>query len=101
MQCPKCHAPMHTYNRNGVQIEQCSGCRGIFLDYGELEALTRLESQWGQPAVPPPPAAPQYPAAPGGHSAPAWGAPQGGHYGHQGHQGHHRNKGFGRMLFSS
>ncbi len=44
MQCPKCHAPMHTYNRNGVQIEQCSGCRGIFLDYGELEALTRLEA---------------------------------------------------------
>ncbi|MEU5250066.1 zf-TFIIB domain-containing protein, partial [Streptomyces asoensis] len=24
MQCPKCHAQMHTYNRNGVQIEQCS-----------------------------------------------------------------------------
>ena len=45
MQCPKCRAQMHTYNRNGVQIEQCSGCRGIFLDYGELEALTRLESQ--------------------------------------------------------
>ena len=54
MQCPKCRAPMHTYNRNGVQIEQCSGCRGIFLDYGELEALTRLESQWSQPAPPPP-----------------------------------------------
>lgn len=50
MQCPKCRAPMHTYNRNGVQIEQCSGCRGIFLDYGELEALTRLESQYAQPA---------------------------------------------------
>ncbi|WP_408907873.1 TFIIB-type zinc ribbon-containing protein, partial [Streptomyces albidoflavus] len=48
MHCPKCHAPMHTYNRNGVQIEQCGGCRGIFLDYGELEALTRLESQWSQ-----------------------------------------------------
>ncbi|NUR64987.1 MAG: zf-TFIIB domain-containing protein [Streptomyces sp.] len=98
MQCPKCHAPMHTYNRNGVQIEQCSGCRGIFLDYGELEALTRLESQWSQPA-PPPPAAPQaYPAAP---AAPAWGAPQhGGHYG--GHHGHHqRHKSFGHMLFSS
>ncbi|MFI6487227.1 zf-TFIIB domain-containing protein [Streptomyces sp. NPDC050564] len=99
MQCPKCHAPMHTYNRNGVQIEQCSGCRGIFLDYGELEALTRLESQWQQPA-PPPPAAPQaYPSAP----APAWGAPQhGGHGGHGGHYGgHHRHKSFGHMLFSS
>ncbi|MBH0246963.1 zf-TFIIB domain-containing protein, partial [Streptomyces cavourensis] len=52
MQCPKCHAQMHTYNRNGVQIEQCSGCRGIFLDYGELESLTRLESQWAQQAPP-------------------------------------------------
>ncbi|MFI8220778.1 zf-TFIIB domain-containing protein [Streptomyces sp. NPDC085932] len=91
MQCPKCRAPMHTYNRNGVQIEQCSGCRGIFLDYGELESLTRLEAQWSQPAPPPPPQA--YPAPP----APAWGAPHGGH----GHHGHHRHKSFGHMLFSS
>ena len=89
MQCPKCHAPMQTYNRSGVQIEQCSGCRGIFLDYGELEALTRVEAQWSQPA--PPPQA--YPAAP---PAPVWGAPHGGHYG-----GHHRHKSFGHMLFSS
>ncbi|MEU7577715.1 zf-TFIIB domain-containing protein [Streptomyces sp. NPDC041068] len=102
MQCPKCHAPMHTYNRNGVQIEQCNGCRGIFLDYGELESLTRLEAQWGAQQVPPPapPAAPQaYPAAP----APAWGAPHGGHggHGHGGHYGHKRHKSFGHMLFSS
>lgn len=90
MQCPKCHAPMHTYNRNGVQIEQCSGCRGIFLDYGELEALTRLEGQWTQQA---PPAPPAYPAQP---AAPAWGAPH-----HGGHHGHHGHRGFGRMLFSS
>ncbi|MGW3651930.1 TFIIB-type zinc ribbon-containing protein [Streptomyces sp. NPDC000878] len=98
MQCPKCHAPMHTYNRNGVQIEQCSGCRGIFLDYGELEALTRVESQWAGPAAPP--QAPQaYPAAP----APAWGAPHGGshHGGHGGHYGGKRHKSFGHMLFSS
>ncbi|MFJ4714699.1 zf-TFIIB domain-containing protein [Streptomyces sp. NPDC088785] len=94
MQCPKCHAPMHTYNRNGVQIEQCSGCRGIFLDYGELESLTRLESQWQQQMPPAPPAPQAYPAAP----APAWGAPQ--HGGHHGHHGHHQ-RGFGRMLFSS
>ncbi|MFI9153266.1 zf-TFIIB domain-containing protein [Streptomyces sp. NPDC053367] len=96
MQCPKCHAAMHTYNRNGVQIEQCSNCRGIFLDYGELEALTRLEAQWTQPAPPAPPVAPApqaYPAPP----APAWGAQHGGaHYG-----GHQRHKSFGRMLFSS
>ena len=100
MQCPKCHAPMHTYNRNGVQIEQCSNCRGIFLDYGELEALTRVESQWTQPA-PPPPSTPQaYPAAPVA-PAPAWGAPHGGHGGHGGHYGNKRHKSFGHMLFSS
>ncbi|MFE0649869.1 zf-TFIIB domain-containing protein [Streptomyces sp. NPDC059534] len=94
MQCPKCHAAMHTYNRNGVQIEQCSGCRGIFLDFGELEALTRLESQWTQQAPPAPPAYPAQPAP----AAPAWGAPhQGGHHG----GGHYRQRGFGRMLFSS
>ncbi|EST21469.1 zf-TFIIB domain-containing protein [Streptomyces roseochromogenus] len=99
MQCPKCHAPMHTYNRNGVQIEQCSGCRGIFLDYGELEALTQLEAQWSKPVPPAPPAAPQpYPAPP------AWGAPHGGHHGghgHYGHQGHHGHKSWAHMLFSS
>ncbi|KJK37697.1 zf-TFIIB domain containing protein [Streptomyces variegatus] len=103
MQCPKCRAPMHTYNRNGVQIEQCSGCRGIFLDYGELESLTRLEAQWSQAAPPPPPPAPHAPHAPQAYPAPpapAWGAPHGGH-GHHGHHGHHRNKSFGRMLFSS
>lgn len=92
MQCPKCRAPMQTYNRNGVQIEQCSGCRGIFLDYGELETLTRLESQWAQQAPPPPPPAAQgYP-----QQAPGWG----GHHGGHGHYGH-RKGGFSRMLFSS
>ncbi|GAA2216893.1 zf-TFIIB domain-containing protein [Streptomyces aculeolatus] len=95
MQCPKCRAPMQTYNRNGVQIEQCSGCRGIFLDYGELETLTRLESQWAQQA-PPPPAAQGYPQ----QQAPGWG---GGHHGGHGGHGHygHRKGGFSRMLFSS
>ena len=87
LQCPKCHAAMRTYNRNGVHIEQCEGCRGIFLDYGELEALSRLESQW---APPPPPPAPMHAVPP----APAWGAP------HQ-HYGHVRHKSFAKMLFSS
>ncbi|GHE02242.1 TFIIB-type zinc ribbon-containing protein [Streptomyces alanosinicus] len=103
MQCPKCHAPMHTYNRNGVQIEQCSGCRGIFLDYGELEALTQLEAQWSKSVPPVPPAPQPYPAPP----APAWGAPHGGHHGghghydQHGHHGHHGHKSWAHMLFSS
>ncbi|SFC47896.1 zf-TFIIB domain-containing protein [Streptomyces aidingensis] len=93
MQCPKCHAAMHTFNRSGVQIEQCSGCRGIFLDYGELEAITRLEGQQYPPAAPPAAAPP--PAA-GYQQQPAWGAPQ-----HHHHYGHGHRRSFSRMLFSS
>ncbi|MDU0291767.1 zf-TFIIB domain-containing protein, partial [Saccharothrix longispora] len=51
MQCPKCHANMRTFDRMGVHIEQCDGCRGVFLDYGELEAITRLEQQMAQTLI--------------------------------------------------
>jgi Zn-finger nucleic acid-binding protein len=44
--CPKCEAPMHTRRRNGVVIEQCVECRGIFLDVGELEQLIGAESSF-------------------------------------------------------
>lgn len=37
--CPKCQGEMRQYERNGVTIDQCAECRGIFLDRGELEAL--------------------------------------------------------------
>ena len=39
MTCPKCSGPMRTYERNGVHVDQCADCRGIFLDRGELERL--------------------------------------------------------------
>ncbi|WP_052847916.1 zf-TFIIB domain-containing protein [Streptomyces avicenniae] len=105
MQCPKCGAQLHTFNRSGVQIEQCSNCRGIFLDYGELEHLTKLESQWA-PQAPPPPAAPNAPHYQQQPPGPAWGAPQhhGGHGGHHGgHGGHHghRRGGISGLFFSS
>lgn len=30
---------MMTVNRQGIRIEQCEGCRGVFLDRGELEQV--------------------------------------------------------------
>lgn len=64
--CPKCRAAMHAYERNGITIEQCTDCRGIFLDRGELEHLLAAEARWNAPAAP---NAPQYQAQPY-HQAP-------------------------------
>ena len=44
--CPKCHGTMRTYERNGVHVDQCSECRGIFLDRGELDRLVDAETAW-------------------------------------------------------
>ncbi|ACY97299.1 MULTISPECIES: zf-TFIIB domain-containing protein [Thermomonospora] len=89
MQCPKCRGTMRTYDRNGVQIEQCDMCRGIFLDYGELEALIRMQQTYMQAPPPPPAAAP----------APGWGQPQVHHH----HHGtpHYRHRSLFHMLFST
>jgi Zn-finger nucleic acid-binding protein len=44
--CPKCQGRMRTYERSGVTVDQCSECRGIFLDRGELERLVDAEQGW-------------------------------------------------------
>ena len=44
--CPKCQALMRTYERSGVHVDQCTDCRGIFLDRGELERLVDAEQGW-------------------------------------------------------
>lgn len=47
---------MRTYERNGVHIDQCGDCRGLFLDRGELERLVDAEGSFYQQ----PPAAPRH-----------------------------------------
>jgi Zn-finger nucleic acid-binding protein len=44
--CPKCHNVMHQYERNGVVVDQCTECKGLFLDRGELEKLVKAENGW-------------------------------------------------------
>jgi Zn-finger nucleic acid-binding protein len=46
MKCPKCDGEMHTVERNGVKIEQCRKCHGIFLDRGEFEQLLTRETSY-------------------------------------------------------
>ncbi|MEY7971208.1 zf-TFIIB domain-containing protein [Saccharomonospora xinjiangensis] len=98
MNCPKCQNVMTTLDKNGIHIEQCSGCRGIFLDRGELEQIVRAETSFYGSAPPPPytPAS-QPPPPPAAHTPPPtqhYGA-HGAHYGdsprpyHGGHPGHY------------
>lgn len=44
--CPKCQGSMRSYERSGVTVDQCSECRGIFLDRGELERLIEAEGAY-------------------------------------------------------
>ncbi len=40
MTCPRCETSQLTeVERDGVTIDRCDGCRGIWLDRGELEKL--------------------------------------------------------------
>jgi Zn-finger nucleic acid-binding protein len=66
---------MRTYERNGVHVDQCSDCRGIFLDRGELDRLIDAENAWhgGGPASSAGPAEDRS-HSPSGHQAAASGA---------------------------
>ena len=46
MKCPKCDEAMLTRDRNSIMIEECGGCRGVYLDRGELELLIDAESKY-------------------------------------------------------
>lgn len=61
--CPKCQGSMRRYERSGITVDQCSDCRGIFLDSGELERLMEAEDAHYRGApVPQPTGYPQQPA---------------------------------------
>lgn len=40
MNCPRCQAAaLHEIDREGITLDRCERCRGIWLDRGELEKL--------------------------------------------------------------
>lgn len=38
--CPNCRTALEPHTVRGVEVDQCSSCRGTWLDEGELEQLT-------------------------------------------------------------
>lgn len=59
MQCPVCDDRMKEVERLGVSIDICPGCKGVWLDRGELEKIIAMgqqpEAVGGQPFAAPRP----------------------------------------------
>jgi len=47
MKCPKCGADLRTEERDGIQVDRCPECLGVWFDAGEAEDLIRVHSKSG------------------------------------------------------
>jgi len=43
MKCPKCGMELIEIDYKGIKVDKCSECEGVWLDAGELEAISRFE----------------------------------------------------------
>ncbi|MCR2832586.1 zf-TFIIB domain-containing protein [Parerythrobacter lacustris] len=91
MQCPVCRVPLAMSDRQGIEIDYCPQCRGVWLDRGELDKIIeRSAPQAAQPQR----KAPTY-AQHGGQSHSGYGHGASGSYG----KPHKRKKSFFEELF--
>lgn len=82
MQCPSCKTSnLVMSERQGIEIDYCPQCRGVWLDRGELDKI--IERSAGAPAAAQPAAQP-YPPQPQPSHQPPYPQPY-----NQGHPGHY------------
>ena len=48
MKCPICNVDLQMSERQGVEIDYCPQCRGIWLDRGELDKIIEKSSIYNQ-----------------------------------------------------
>lgn len=86
--CPVCRVDLVLADRQGIEIDYCPQCRGIWLDRGELYKIIERNAAY-EASVPPTQTGPAY-TAPGPVPAPGYAqpAPWGSSEGHHG-EGHH------------
>jgi len=107
MLCPVCKVGLHMSDRQGIEIDYCPQCRGIWLDRGELDKIIERSGVAEAPAAPAAPQAPQAPPPPpqGSPWQQGGGYPQQQGYGQQDGHGydprykHKRRKSFLEELF--
>lgn len=47
MRCPVCDETLREIQRHGVNVDICPGCKGVWLDRGELEKIVEMASMEG------------------------------------------------------
>ena len=45
MKCPNCNVALTMADRNGIEIDYCPDCRGVWLDRGELDKIIERSVQ--------------------------------------------------------
>lgn len=62
--CPTCRVTLTMSERQGIEIDYCPQCRGVWLDRGELDKIIERSEAANAPAprhqAAPPPPQPQY-----------------------------------------
>lgn len=49
MKCPVCQVPLTMSERQGVEIDYCPQCRGVWLDRGELDKIIERSQSLEEP----------------------------------------------------
>lgn len=92
MSCPTCQVALVMSERQGIEIDYCPRCRGIWLDRGELDKILERSASYQQPDS----SAPVHSPAPS--RSPNLDEQRRGHHGGYGH-GYKRRKSFFEDLF--
>ena len=99
MLCPICKVGLVMSDRQGIEIDYCPQCRGVWLDRGELDKIIERSAPAATPepqrAPSPPPQQPQASPWSGG----GYGQDRGYGHGHDPRYGHKRKKSFLEDLF--
>ncbi|HEX8333706.1 MAG TPA: zf-TFIIB domain-containing protein [Segetibacter sp.] len=53
MNCPNCNETLVMTDRQGVEIDYCPKCRGVWLDRGELDKILERTADFAPPPPPP------------------------------------------------
>lgn len=53
MKCPLCNVDLIMSERQGIEIDYCPQCRGVWLDRGELDKIIERSTSLAAPAAAP------------------------------------------------